>query len=64
MDRAPPAVVRVLPDPTEPGRFKWHLFDADDMPLDPVIMSDSTYGTEGEAQAAGEAAMANHKGAA
>ena len=57
MDRAPPALVRALPDPSEPGRFRWHLFDADDMPLNPVIMSDGTYATEAEARDAGEAAL-------
>ncbi len=62
MDRAPPAVVRVLPDPSEPGRFKWHLFDADDMPLNPVIMSDGTYASEEEARVAGEAAIKQHAG--
>ena len=60
MDRAPPAIVRVLPDPSEPGRFKWHLFDADDMPLNPVIMAEDTYASEHEAQVAGEAAMKQH----
>ena len=60
MDRAPPAVVRVLPDPSEPGRFKWHLFDVDDMPLNPVIMSDGTYASEEEARAAGEEALTRH----
>ena len=64
MDRAPPAIVRVLPDPSEPGRFKWHLFDADDMPLNPVIMSDGTFGDEGEARADGEAALKRHAGTA
>ena len=64
MDRAPPAIVRVFPDPTEPGRFKWHLFDAADMPLDPVIMSDGTFATEAEARAEGEAALRRHGNAA
>ncbi len=62
MDRLPPAIVRVLPDPSEPGRFKWHLFDADDMPLNPVIMSEGTYASEDEARTEGEAAMRQHAG--
>ena len=63
MEISSPAIVRVLADPSEPGRFKWHLFGDDDMPLSPVIMSEGTYASEDEARAEGEAAMAQHKGA-
>ena len=64
MEKIRPAIVRVLPHPSEPGRFKWHLFGADDMPLSPVIMSDETYATEGEAKAAGDVALVEHGGKA
>ena len=61
MDKIPPAIVAVIPDPSEPGRFKWHLFDTKNMPLNPVIMSDVKYSSEDEAKAAGDAAMAKEQ---